>query len=191
MNRAQSLARVISKPSSPLRPIHTLNNSICFSTTTITTTARRQSRITHPHDHIHNQYRGFASTTSKMAPSAQDLIELAKSRRSIYQLTKELPIPAARVEEIVKELLDQIPSSFNSQSNRVVVLFGAEHDKLWDITTEVLKPIVPAEQWESTSGRMAMFKGAAATVRIYSPSLRPPAPFLILRKDLQKYRQMS
>lgn len=99
-----------------------------------------------------------------MAPSAQDLIDLAKQRRSYYPLNKDLPITPARVQEIVKDLLDQIPSSFNSQSNRVVVLFGADHEKLWDITAEILKPIVPAEQWEGTAGKMAMFKAAAGSV---------------------------
>lgn len=102
-----------------------------------------------------------------MAPSAQNLIDLAKQRRSYYPLNKELPVASARVEEIVKDLLDQVPSSFNSQSNRTVVLFGAEHDKLWDITAEILKPMVPAEQWEGTSKKMAMFKAAAGSVRLF------------------------
>lgn len=115
-----------------------------------------------------------------MVANAQTLIDLAKQRRSYYPLSKDLAITPARVQEVVKDLLDQIPSSFNSQSNRVVVLFGAEHEKLWDITTEILKAIVPAEQWESTAGRMAMFKGAAGSVRFFlplfprSPALTPP-----------------
>lgn len=120
--------------------------------------------------------RFFTTTNAKMAANAQTLIDLAKQRRSHYPLSKDLTISKARVEEIVKELLDQIPSSFNSQSNRVVVLFGAEHEKLWDIAAEVLKPVVPADQWESTAGKMAMFKGAAGSVR--SP---PPLSLLTLQ----------
>ncbi|CAN8095190.1 unnamed protein product [Discula destructiva] len=102
-----------------------------------------------------------------MSPNAQSLIDLSKARRSFYPLSKDLTITPARVDEIVKDLLDQVPSSFNSQSNRVVVLFGAEHEKLWDITAEILKAIVPAEAWESTSGKMGMFKAAAGTVLFY------------------------
>lgn len=113
-----------------------------------------------------------------MAPSAQDFIDLAKQRRSYYPLTKDLPITPARIEEIVKDLIDQIPSSFNSQSNRAVVLFGAEHDKLWDITAEILKPIVPAEQWEGTANKMAMFKAAAGTVCLFFLSSFLCAPCL-------------
>lgn len=96
--------------------------------------------------------------------SAQQLIDLAKNRRSYYPLSKDLAIPPEKIQEIVKALLQEVPSSFNSQSNRVIVLFGAEHEKLWDITTEILKPIVPADQWEGTAGKMGMFKGAAGSV---------------------------
>lgn len=112
--------------------------------------------------------------------SAQQLIDLAKQRRSYYPLSKDLAIAPEKIQEIVKALLQEVPSSFNSQSNRVVVLFGAEHEKLWDITTEILKPIVPAEQWEGTAGKMAMFKGAAGSVRLFfsSPGIpQLPRPF--------------
>ena len=99
--------------------------------------------------------------------SANALIELAKNRRSIYSLSKKLPISTQRITEIVNQTTLETPSSFNSQSNRVVVLYGAEHDKLWDITSDALKAIVPAESWESTAGRISGFKAAAGTVLFY------------------------
>lgn len=95
---------------------------------------------------------------------ADSFLSFVKSRRTYYPLSKDVSVSKERVEEIVKQAVLHTPSSFNSQSNRAVVLFGAEHDKLWDIVSEVLKPIVPEGQWESTSGRMAMFKAAAGTV---------------------------
>lgn len=118
------------------------------------------------------------STTARLASTnnntmaANSFLELVKARRSIYPLNKNLPISTDRIQEIVKEGLQHVPSSFNSQSNRVVVLFGAEHDKFWDITTETLKAIVPEDKWEPTAQRMAMFKGAAGSVRshIYVPN---------------------
>lgn len=95
------------------------------------------------------------------------LIEAFKARRSFYQLNKELPIPKDKVSSIVQDNLIQIPSSFNSQSNRVLVLYGAEHDKLWDITSEILKPLVPAESWDGTAARNAGFKAGAGTVLFF------------------------
>ncbi|EXA43658.1 hypothetical protein FOQG_06262 [Fusarium oxysporum f. sp. raphani 54005] len=99
--------------------------------------------------------------------SANALIELAKNRRSIYTLSKNLPISTQRITEIVNQTTLETPSSFNSQSNRVVILYGAEHDKLWDITADTLKAIVPAETWEGTSKRISGFKAAAGTVLFY------------------------
>ncbi|KAI1424420.1 Nitroreductase-like protein [Xylaria sp. FL1777] len=105
--------------------------------------------------------------TTTMAPNSATLIEGFKARRSIYQLNKELPIAKDKISSIVQENLIQIPSSFNSQSNRVLVLYGAEHDKLWDITSEILKPLVPAESWDATAARNAGFKAGAGTVLFF------------------------
>lgn len=166
MNRAGFLTR--SCPS----PFRTITSSSIKTTTTTTfyprpaaaatattaSLATRRTTTTPPP-------RPFSTTTPVKMASAQQLIELSKNRRTYYPLSKDLSIQPDKIQEIVKALLQEVPSSFNSQSNRVVVLFGAEHEKLWDITTEVLKPIVPAEQWEGTAGKMAMFKGAAGSVR--------------------------
>lgn len=107
------------------------------------------------------------ATTSTMAASSSQLLEAFKARRSFYQLNKELPIPKEKVTELVKEALIQVPSSFNSQSNRVLVLYGADHEKLWDITLEILKPFVPEEAWASTAGKNAAFRAAAGTALFF------------------------
>ncbi len=108
------------------------------------------------------------------APNADTLIELIKGRRSYYGLSKELPVSKERIQDIVKEALREVPSSFNSQSNRVVVLFGADHDKFWELVTETLKAIVTEDKWESTNGRMNMFKAGAGTVSTFNFMVRPP-----------------
>lgn len=104
--------------------------------------------------------------------NATAVLDLVKNRRTYYALNKSLTISKERIQEIVKEALRHIPSSFNSQSNRVIVLFDAEHDKLWDATAEILKAIVPADSWQHTADRINGFKAGAATVRL------PPPPFL-------------
>jgi len=104
---------------------------------------------------------------SSTKTNADTLIELFKGRRSHYALTKDLPVSKDRVETIVKEILRETPSSFNSQSNRVIVLFGAEHEKFWGIVEETLRAIVPAENWETTNTRLTLFKAGAGTVLFY------------------------
>ena len=65
---------------------------------------------------------------------------------------------------IAKDAVLHVPSSFNSQSSRLVVLLNAEHDKFWDATLEVLKAIVPEDQFGSTKGRIDGFRAAYGTV---------------------------
>ncbi|KAL1878055.1 hypothetical protein VTK73DRAFT_8190 [Phialemonium thermophilum] len=98
---------------------------------------------------------------------AQSVLDLIKNRRTYYQLNKELTISKERIQEIVKEALREVPSSFNSQPNRVIVLFDAEHDKFWNLAEEVLRTVVPPENWEPTGKKLAMFKAGAATILFF------------------------
>ncbi|KAL5322299.1 hypothetical protein ACEPPN_010271 [Leptodophora sp. 'Broadleaf-Isolate-01'] len=99
--------------------------------------------------------------------SSKAFLETVKARRTYYALKKESTIPDAKVQEIIKETVLHVPSSFNSQSTRVVLLVKEEHDKLWEITKETLKAIVSAEQWTATEQRLNGFKAAYGTVLFF------------------------
>lgn len=101
--------------------------------------------------------------------SSEALFQFAKNRRTYYALTKDIPsgLTQSRITEIVNNTILHAPSSFNSQPTRAVVLFGAEHDRLWDLTRDSLKKIVPDDKWQPTADRMAMFRGAAGTVLFF------------------------
>ncbi|KAI1765892.1 Nitroreductase [Hypoxylon sp. FL1150] len=108
------------------------------------------------------------STSSMATPiKSESVLDLIKVRRTYYALNKDLAISTDRIQEIVKESIRHVPSSFNSQSNRVLVVFGAEHDKLWGFASDILKTIVPADAWQHTADRMNMFKAAAGTVLFF------------------------
>ncbi|SDD58710.1 hypothetical protein SAMN02799630_03827 [Paenibacillus sp. UNCCL117] len=98
---------------------------------------------------------------------ATDFWTAIKGRRSIYTLSKESTISDEKIQEIVEEAIKHTPSAFNSQSTRLVLLLGEQHDKLWDITTATLKAIVPADQFESTKQRMDGFRGGYGTVLFF------------------------
>ncbi|MBD2870159.1 nitroreductase family protein [Paenibacillus arenilitoris] len=99
--------------------------------------------------------------------TSQAFLEAVKNRRTYYGISKESVIPDEKVVQIVEDAVKYTPSAFNSQSSRVVVLFGENHDKLWDIATETLRKIVPADQFESTAQRMASFKSGYGTVLFF------------------------
>ena len=107
--------------------------------------------------------RPFSTTARKMVSSAEFLSPV-ETRRSIYPLSNSSPISDDRIVEIVRTAILHVPSSFNSQSTRAVVLLKKEHEKLWDITKECLKPQVPEEQFQQTSKRLDGFRAGYGTV---------------------------
>lgn len=98
---------------------------------------------------------------------SKELFEGLKSRRSIYGISKEKVVSNEKVESIVKEAVKYTPSAFNSQSARAVVLLDKQHDRLWDITMEVLRKIVPASDFESTEEKINAFKSGYGTVLFF------------------------
>lgn len=96
------------------------------------------------------------------------LQNLAEKRRSIYALSDQLPVSNDEVVKLVEHAILHTPSSFNSQSTRIVVLFGKEHNKLWDITEETLRVIVGNEEaFKSTEAKIAGFRNGAGTVLFF------------------------
>lgn len=95
---------------------------------------------------------------------AKDFYTAVKERRSIYGISNETTISNERIVEIIREAVKYTPSAFNSQSARVVVLFGQNHNQLWDITKEALRKIVPSDQFASTEEKINSFNIGYGTV---------------------------
>lgn len=102
-----------------------------------------------------------------MASATADLLTALQTRRSVYGISKQSPISDERIQEIIREAVKFTPSAFNSQSTRIVLLLGKEHEKLWNLTTDVLKTIVPADQFESTQQKMDSFKAGHGTILFF------------------------
>tara|TARA_R110002051_G_scaffold15445_4_gene48193 strand:+ start:315 stop:923 length:609 start_codon:yes stop_codon:yes gene_type:complete len=96
------------------------------------------------------------------------LQNLTEKRRSIYALTNELSVSNEEVVKLVEHAILHTPSAFNSQSTRVVILFGEEHQKLWNIAEDALREIVNDEEnFKSTKEKIAGFKAGAGTVMFF------------------------
>ncbi|MEG9531344.1 nitroreductase family protein [Mannheimia indoligenes] len=92
---------------------------------------------------------------------------LFEARRSLYVLGKDLPISQADIVQAVEHALMHTPSAMNSQSTRIVVLFGKDHDRLWQIVETELRKVVPAENFQPTAERLALFGGGAGTILFF------------------------
>lgn len=97
----------------------------------------------------------------------KDFARAIEDRRTYYGLSKEAVVSNERIKEIVEHAVKHTPSSFNSQSARVLVLLEKEHDKFWNITMEALRKVVPAESFQATEEKINSFAGAYGTVLFY------------------------
>ena len=90
-----------------------------------------------------------------------------EQRRTIYHLGSSIPISEKSIEQLVEHAVKHSPSAFNSQSARVIVLFGDAHNTLWSLTKENLRAIVPAEKFGPTEDKINSFGAGAGTVLFF------------------------
>lgn len=93
-----------------------------------------------------------------------DFYTAVKSRRSIYAISNESTIPDDRIVDILKDAVKYAPTSFNSQSGRVLLLLGKHHTKLWEITKEALRKIVPEASFSQTEEKLDSFARGHGTI---------------------------
>lgn len=90
-----------------------------------------------------------------------------EKRRSIYAIGQNLTHTPDQIESVIREAVRLSPSSFNSQTSRVVSLYGDSHQKFWNIVRETLRKIVPAEAFEGTNAKINSFAAGYGTVLFY------------------------
>ncbi len=90
-----------------------------------------------------------------------------ESRRTYYAIGKDTKVSTEEIKKAVDHAVKHVPSAFNSQSARVVILAGDNHNKLWEITRETLRKIVPAEAFASTDEKINSFKNGAGTLLFF------------------------
>lgn len=98
----------------------------------------------------------------------RDFKEALAHRRSYYGISGGSPISDGQIKDIIDIAVTHVPSAFNSQSTRIVLLLGDQHRRLWDITKEVLRGIVPAEAFKSTEAKIdGCFRAGHGTVMFF------------------------
>ncbi|GLA26814.1 Nitroreductase [Aspergillus phoenicis ATCC 13157] len=106
-------------------------------------------------------------------PATTSLLELVKARRTYYGLKAESPISDDAIESIVADAVLHVPSSFNTQTSRVVLLLKEEHQKVWDIAIAAMEGLVaaghlPKENFENqTKPKLEAFRAGYGTVLFF------------------------
>lgn len=89
--------------------------------------------------------------------------DIIAKRRTVYALNKDLPVPDSDVEQLVRRMVELVPDAYNMRSQRVVAVFGARHDELWDAIYDTFGGKVDRS-------KIGMFKKAAGTVLYFTDS---------------------
>ena len=90
-----------------------------------------------------------------------------KQRRTIYAVGKNVPLTPEQIESVIKEAVNHSPSAFNSQTSRIVTLFGESHLQFWNVVRETLRKIVPEAAFEGTNAKINSFAAGYGTVLFY------------------------
>lgn len=98
----------------------------------------------------------------------RSFLDAIAHRRSYYALKNESPISDDAIREIVERVVKHIPSAFNSQSTRIVVLLGQHHRRVWELTKDVLRATVAAEAFAKAEEKInTSFQSGYGTILYY------------------------
>ncbi|MBR1728061.1 MAG: nitroreductase family protein [Selenomonadaceae bacterium] len=92
------------------------------------------------------------------------LQEAVIHRRTNYALGKNIPVLPSQIIAAVERMTKETPSPFNIQSARVVLAMEEHHNKIWNITKEALKKIVPADKFAGTETKINSFAAGYGTI---------------------------
>jgi Predicted oxidoreductase related to nitroreductase len=93
-------------------------------------------------------------TESKFLIMARTFKEAMENRRTYYSISSASTISDEEIQEIVRYAVLHVPSAFNSQTTRVVILFGENHTKLWNIVKEELRRAISDEAFKTSQNKI-------------------------------------
>jgi hypothetical protein len=95
-------------------------------------------------------------------------MDAVRNRRSYYRLSSGSPVADEEIIHLLEEVVTNVPSAFNSQSARLVLLLGDRHRKMWDITLDVLRKVTPEKSFARTKEKVeGSFASGHGTVLFY------------------------
>ena len=98
-------------------------------------------------------------------------VDHLKKRRSIEVLGKKVNFSQAYIAELIQEAVRSCPSALNSQSSRIVVLFGDSHEDFWQIVKDVQRKLIAAHVFESTEMKIDQYRAGFGTILFYEDQL--------------------
>lgn len=93
--------------------------------------------------------------------------EAIQKRRSIYGIGSQTNISQNEIAKLIECCLFNAPSAFNSQSTRLVLLFGESYQKFWEMVLNTLKKLISPENFGPTEKKILSFSKGVGTVLFF------------------------
>jgi Predicted oxidoreductase related to nitroreductase len=90
-----------------------------------------------------------------------------KERRTIIEVGNEISVPIERIREIIEESLKYTPTAFNSQSARIALLLGEEHERFWEVTREHIIKNIQRDRLKDNIEKINAFKNGYGTILFF------------------------
>ncbi len=98
----------------------------------------------------------------------ENILDLFALRHSFYNINKNCPLMPKKITDIIVKCMELYPSAFNSQSARLLVLFGTEHAHLWKLTKDAVLSVSPQERHAVIADKIAGFAKGYGTVLFFT-----------------------
>lgn len=76
------------------------------------------------------------------------------ARRSNYSLTNKSTLSDRELEELIDFAVQYVPSAYNSQSTRIVLLLHEHHHKFWELVKQELKKVTNEEGFSHAKAKI-------------------------------------
>lgn len=102
----------------------------------------------------------------------RNFVQAIGHRRTCYHLGPHQLVSTDEIINMLDTVLLNIPSAFNAQSTRLVLLMGEHHLRLWEIVKQRLAEIVATENFERTREKIdSCFAAGCGTILFYEDTL--------------------
>lgn len=92
-------------------------------------------------------------------------VSAISARRSQYALADAAALSDSEIVDLIRSVAGEVPSAFNAQPQRAVVLFGEDHHRLWAIVHDALRAVVKDDTaFAATEQKIAGFDAAHGTI---------------------------
>lgn len=96
-----------------------------------------------------------------------NILDIYKNRRSIYKIGKNTDISKEKINKIIEQCVKYAPSAFNSQSSRVVVLYGKNNDIFWNYILYEIRKIDKNIDFNKIEEKFENFKSGIGTILFF------------------------